>query len=211
MTITFNFFEYELVFILVNILWIVQGSSLVLGSRTLKEDTGELRSVNSSIIAGCILTVWYIIVFFMPTSISMYSATEFEENLFFTITLMIYSVIPNSVFIIVGVALFLFFYKNNHLYQKPLVYTSILFIGGYILGLFNSVLIQFLIRFDVYTYLDLIDLFLGLNILSLCMILSAVVILILFSIYLNNRYFMIFSGLFLFQLFYMLFPILTHL
>lgn len=141
----------------------------------------------------------------------MYSPTEFEENFFFTITLMLSSVIPNSVFIILGVALLIFFYKNNHLYQKPLVYTSILFIGGYVLGLFNLVLAQFLIRFDVYAYLDLVDLFLGLNILSLCMILSAVVILILFSIYLNNRYFMIFSGLFLFQLFYRLIPILSHL
>ena len=141
----------------------------------------------------------------------MYSPTEFEENFFFTITLMLSSVIPNSVFIILGVALFILFYKNNNLYKKTLLYTSIIFIGGYVLGLFNLVLAQFLIRFDVYAYLDLVDLFLGLNILSLCMILSAVVILILFSIYLNNRYFMIFSGLFLFQLFYRLIPILSHL
>ena len=211
MTITFYFFDYELAFLIITILWIIQGFSLIFGSKLLKNDSNELRFLKNLIIAGYILTLWFIAHFFLPTRMALYSYTEFEENLFFTITLMIYSVIPNSVFIIIGVAIFLFFYKNNHLYQKPLVYTSILFTGGYILDLFNSVLIQFLIRFDVYVYLDLIDLFLGLKILSLCMILSAVVILILFSIYLNNRYFMIFSGLFLFQLFYMLFPILTHL
>lgn len=211
MTITLYFFEYELVFLIITILWIIQGISLIIGSNLLKNDSNEIRFLKNLIIAGYVLTIFSIVTFFYPTRMSMYSPTEFEENLFFTISLMISGVIPNSVFIIVGVALFLFFYKNNHLYQKPLVYISILFIGGFVLGLFNSVLAQFLIRFDIYTYIDLADLFLGLNILSVCMKLSAIVILILFSIYLNNRYFMIFSGLFLFQLFYILIPMLPYI
>jgi hypothetical protein len=91
------------------------------------------------------------------------------------------------------------------------VYTAILFTGGYVLILVNAVLARYLVEFDVYAYIDLADLFLALNIVSLCVLIGSILVFILFSIYLNNRFFMVFNSLYLFQLFYILIPLLPFI
>lgn len=204
MTVIINFFEYELVYVLMIILGIIQGSSLVFGSRTLKKDSVELRFVNSLIVAGYILTVRYITMFFMPTSIGFSS----EEVAFFVMVLVLYDILPGIVIIILGVALLLFFYKNNHIYQKLLLYTPLVFVTVIVLNLVSTSLARSLIHFDVYTYLKFDDYFLALNIISLCVQLGAILIIFLYSFIINNRGFMIFSSLYLVQLFSSLIPIL---
>lgn len=205
MAVSLSFFDYSLNFILMSILGIIQGSSLVFGSRTLKKAPSELRFVNSLIVAGYILTIWCAGAFFLPTRIKFSSS---DKLISFTVIVGLYYIIPNSVFIILGIALLYFFYKNNHIYKKPLVYTSILFIGGYVLNLVIGVLRNYSIIFDSDIYFDFIDLFLALNILSQCILIGVILIILLFSIYLKNKYLMIFSSLYLVHLFASLIPML---
>ncbi|MBY8989250.1 MAG: hypothetical protein KGD58_00720 [Candidatus Lokiarchaeota archaeon] len=211
MTITLNFFEYDLVYVIMIILGIIQGSSLVIGCRIFHEDLNGLRFVKGLIIAGGILTGLYITIFFIPTSIDVSSPTKSEELAFFFILLLNYDILPDSVFIILGIALLLFFYKNNHIYQKLLLYTSIVLVTGNVLSFVNSSLARSLIHFDVYTYLDFADYFLALDIISLCIQLGAILIILLYCIYLNNRGFMIFSSLYLVYLFSSLIPLLPYI
>ncbi|MFX1374726.1 MAG: hypothetical protein ACFFA0_02835 [Promethearchaeota archaeon] len=212
MTVILNFFEFELVYAILIILGIIQGSSLVFGGRDLQKDLNELKYLNYLIITGYILTVWYITNFFFPTGIS-YSLpyTESDNQTVFTITLVLYSILPNSIHIILGGALFYFFYRNNHLYERLLPYASIILVVGYIVSIIISVLMRYFIHFDIYTYIDLEDYFLALNIIILCIHISVVLILILYSVYLNNKYFMIFSCLFLVQLLDSLIPLLQYI
>ena len=125
--------------------------------------------------------------------------------------IVIYDILPNSVYVILGIALLLFFYKNNHIYQKLLLYISIVLVAGNVISLVSSSLARSLIHFDVYTYLDFDNYFLALDIISLCVVLGAIMIILLYSIYLNNRGFMIFSSLYLVHLFSSLIPLLPYI
>ena len=209
MTVTFNFYEYEIFFVLLNIIWIIQGSSLVAGCHVLKRDSNELRFLNILSIAGYMLTGWYIITFFLPTSI-MFSSPS-DEVLFFTIGLVLYSIMPMTVLIILGITFLIFFYKNNHVYKKSLVYILILFVGVKVLSLVHNISMMYFAVFDFNMYFDLADYFLAIEIISLCIQISVILVITLYSIYINNRFFMIFSSLFLVQLFYNLIPTLPSI
>ncbi|MFX0028827.1 MAG: hypothetical protein ACFE8B_06430 [Candidatus Hermodarchaeota archaeon] len=205
------FFEFELVYIILTILWVIQGGLLVVGSRDLKKSSNNIRFLIYLVIAGYLLSIWAIATFFLPTSMELSSPTEIEESLFLAIPLIFYAIIPNTIFIVLGIALLIFFYRNSHLYRKLLVNTSILFVGGFFLRLINSVVARCLSYFDVYAYIDFFDLFKALEIISLCVLIGAVLIITLFSTYINNRYFMAFSCLFLVYLFYLLIPMVPNI
>ncbi|MFX1280594.1 MAG: hypothetical protein ACFFA3_14550 [Promethearchaeota archaeon] len=211
MAVYFYFFEYRLLFIISTILWITLSCFLVVGSRFLKKDPNELRFLEGLNIAGYILIVWFIVNFFLPTGIGISSSTILEELLWLLIPIMLYDVLPNLIFITLGILLLTFFKKNKHLFKNLLVNVSVLFIGGYGLRLINFVILRFTAYFDFNLYLDYRELFVAMDIISLIARLSAVLIFLLFFLYINNSYIIVFSCLFFVQLFSNLIVILPNI
>ena len=207
MAVYFYFFEYRLFFIISTILWITLSCFLVVGSRFLKKDSNEFRFLEGLNIAGYIL----IVNFFLPTGIGISSSTTLEELLWLLIPIMLYDVLPNLIFITLGILLLIFFKKNKHLFKNLLVNVSILFISGYGLKLIDFVILRFTAHFDIDLYLDYRNLFVALDIISLIARLSAVLIFLLFFLYINNNYFIVFSCLFFVQLFSNLIVILPNI
>ncbi|MFX0080616.1 MAG: hypothetical protein ACFE94_02585 [Candidatus Hodarchaeota archaeon] len=206
MTITFSYFDYNYFFVIITVLWIIQSGSLVAGSHFLKGEEDAPRFLNSLFIAGIISILWYITRFFIPTGISITS--ESDKLTFFSIVLILYIILPNSIFIIVGVAFLIFFYKNIDFYKKMLIYTPILIIVGGVLRLtVHSLMQYFIYQNDIEALFDFNDYALALEILSLCLQLAAIIIIFLYAIYLNNRFFLTFSCLFFVQILYILIPI----
>jgi len=130
-------------------IWIFRDLTLILWSRSAIKRESKLKFTKLLLVIGIILFSLNIISIFLPSVEFDFSSIPEESDFFISITTnYLYYIIPSVMVSILGVALVLFFYKNNHRNKKSIIGPIIILLGKIIELCVVTIIYSYVISLD---------------------------------------------------------------
>lgn len=200
-------------------IWIFRDVTLVLWARSAIKRESTLKFTKLLLVIGIFLLSWNIISFFLPRVDIDYSSFPDESDFFMIYTIFyLYNIIPIFLSCILGVALVLFFYKNNHHNKKSLIGPTIFLLGNIIHLCISTTFYSIFLSIDWFDIdiatLETLEILFVVEPIAYIIIDIILVVgfcfVFIYSIYKNNALLIMYFGLYFASLLFNLFRIIDY-